>query len=136
MFAAAEGGPFERSKLAPTALETLVAELIYARQGRAHPIPIAEIIEWFEEHAATVGTERLTERRVKDVVEQLRAAHRCPIGARRGQPEGYFWIVDAADREAAVEPYRRQILAMWRTLRVLDSTASLRELHGQLRLEE
>ena len=78
----------------------------------------------------------MTARTVKAVVENLRSHHHCAIGASREDPPGYFWIRTAEDREVAVRPYRNQILTMWRTLRVLDSPASLRELHGQLRLPE
>jgi hypothetical protein len=44
--------------------------------------------------------------------------------------------VDAADREAAVGPYRAQILRMFEVLRALDEPARVRELLGQLRLDE
>lgn len=124
---AAEPGPFAESKIKPTPLEALVAGLIWRRKGRREPISIAEILR-------LSGVDGLSERKVKDVVEQLRTMHRMPIGASRQEPAGYFRIMDAADREAAVRPYREQIISMWRTLRVLDSQEKLRELHGQLRL--
>ena len=117
-------GPFAHSKLTPTAHEKVIAGLIFQR-ARILPISIADI---------TVCT-GLDERTVKGHVEQLRSAHRCAIGSSRQAPAGYFWIRTAADRDTAVKPYREQILSMWRTLRVLDSPAALRELHGQLRLE-
>ncbi len=119
-------GPFDRSKVPPEPVEALVAGLIWEHAGRANPISIAEI-----RHRTG-----LSERKVKDVVEQLRVTHRVPIGARREEPAGYFRIVDAEDREAAVGPYRSQILQMFRVLRVLDEPGRVRELLGQLRLEE
>lgn len=121
---------FAQSLIAPSALERAVAILIYPRR-RPVPISIAAIV-------GVIGAEftPLTDRKVKEIVEQLRLTHHCPIGASRQEPFGYFWIVTAADRETAVRPYRQQILTMWRTLRALDSPAALRELHGQLRLEE
>jgi hypothetical protein len=117
-------GPFALSKIEPHPVEQTIADLIWLRE-RVTPITIAAIV-------ASTG---LSERVVKHVVEHLRSTHRCAIGASREAPFGYFWIHTAADREAAVRPYREQILTMWKTLRVLDSPASLRELLGQLRLE-
>jgi predicted ArsR family transcriptional regulator len=117
-------GPFAHSKIVPTLVERNVADLIFGRR-RIFPVTIAEITE-------ALG---IRERTVKEIVEQLRAAHRCAIGASRQAPFGYFWIYTAVDRETAVRPYREQILTMFRTLRVLDSQAGLRELLGQLRLE-
>jgi hypothetical protein len=119
--------PFADSQIAHTDNEELIAELICHRKGRARPISIHDI-------KALTG---LSDRSVKEVVEQLRITHRMPIGAsRHNDNPGYFWIVDAEDRAAAVEPYKRQIITMWRTLRVLDSTEGARELLGQLRLED
>lgn len=115
-------GPFAQSKVDADALERVVAGLIWER-SRAVPLTIAEI-------TAMTG---MPDRKVKEIVEQLRGTHRCAIGASRQEPAGYFWIRTAADRETAVRPYREQILSMWRTLRALDSPAALRELHGQLR---
>jgi hypothetical protein len=123
-------GPFAQSSLTPTTTERLVASLIWAHR-RPIPITIAHIIA----ACKTTYGETVSERTVKGIVEQLRVSHRCPIGASREAPAGYFWIRTAADRETAVRPYREQILSMWRTLRVLDSPSALRELHGQLRLE-
>jgi hypothetical protein len=119
--------PFAKSKIDPIGTEKTVAALIWLR-SRGDPIGIAEIIE------QTGGV--MAARTVKAIVESLRSHHHCAIGASRENPPGYFWIRTAEDREAAVRPYRNQILTMWRTLRVLDSPASLRELHGQLRLDE
>jgi hypothetical protein len=119
-------GPFAGSKVKPAAVEVLVAGLIWNHQGRGSPIPIAKVQQ-------LTG---LAVRKVKEVVEQLRVMHRMPIGARREDPAGYFWIVDAADREAAVGPYRAQIRRMFQVLRALDEPARVRELLGQLRLQE
>ena len=65
----------------------------------------------------------------------LREEFGMPIGARREQPSGYFWIVDETDQEEATRAYRAQILAMCRTLRVLDSPRRRTELAGQVELE-
>jgi hypothetical protein len=131
MTATIETGPFARSKVPPTALEAVIAELIWNHAGRECPVSISEIIR----DVGLGWAFELNARKVKEVVEQLRVMHRVPIGARRTAPFGYFRIVDAADREAAVGPYREQILTMWRTLRVLDSPERCRELLGQLALE-
>lgn len=117
---------FERSKVQPSQEEFLVASLIWRRRGRANPISIARLRELTS----------LSERQVKGVVEQLVVAHRMRIGGRREEPAGYFMIENAEDLETAVRPYRAQILAMWRRLRVLEAPQGLRELLGQLRLED
>lgn len=117
-------GPFSHSPIDPEPVEKVVAGLIWQRD-RVRPIAIREI-------TAATG---MSERAVKETVEQLRTAHRCAIGAARQEPFGYFWIRSAEDREIAVRPYREQIFTMLRTLRVLDSPAALREFLGQLRLE-
>jgi hypothetical protein len=104
----------------------VIAEMIWAHQGRAHPISIACL-------AKSTGK---SERDVKGVVEQLVVTHRMRIGGRREEPVGYFVIVDAEDLAAAVGAYRKQIFAMWRRLRVLLSRHELAELHGQLVIEE
>jgi hypothetical protein len=118
-------GPFSASQLPPTKEEVLVASLIWQRRGRGNPISIARLRQ-------LTG---FSERQIKGLVEQLVVAHRMRIGARREDPAGYFMIETAEDLEAAVKPYRNQILAMWRRLRVLEKPQRLRELLGQLRLE-
>ena len=118
----AEHGAFADSKVDPTAIERVVAEIIWSHQGRKNPISIATL-------CASVGKK---ERDIKGIVEQLVVAHRARIGARREDPAGYFVIDDAEDLAAAVGPYRAQIFAMWRRLRVLLSKHELAELHGQL----
>jgi|DewCreStandDraft_4_1066084.scaffolds.fasta_scaffold06909_17 hypothetical protein len=119
-------GPFSASQLPPTKEEVLVASLIWQRRGRGNPISIARLRQ-------LTG---FSERQIKGIVEQLVVAHRIRIGARREDPAGYFMIETAEDLEAAVKPYRNQILAMWRRLRVLEQPHKLMELLGQLRLED
>lgn len=117
-------GPFARSRFDPTALEAAIAEMVWPRR-RECPVSIAGI-------TAATGAEA---RAVKEAVENLVACHRCMIGARRGEPAGYFWIVSAEDQVAAVGPYKAQILAMLRRLRVLDSPEDYCAFIGQLPLE-
>ncbi|MDE2097832.1 MAG: hypothetical protein KGL39_11335 [Patescibacteria group bacterium] len=117
-------GPFSRSTVDPAPMEKVVAGLIFNRES-IRPLAIADLV-------VMCG---MSARQVKQTVEELRRTHHCAIGASRQEPSGYFWIRTAADRETAVRPYREQILTMWQTLRALDSPASLRELHGQLRLD-
>jgi hypothetical protein len=58
------------------------------------------------------------------------------IGARREEPAGYFVIQNNEDLEAAVGPYKSQILAMVRRLRVLEPSQHSRlEFLGKIRLE-
>ena len=119
---------FDRSTVRPDRMEVLIAALIWFRKGRANPISIAEIIQM-------AGVEGLSERTVKAVVAQLIETHRCRIGARRDEPSGYFWIVDADDQDAAVRPLKAQVRAELRRLRVLDSAEDYRHFMGQLALE-
>lgn len=118
-------GPFARSKIKPTSLEALIAGLIWQHRGRGRPIAIARIRE-----LTSCG-----ERTIKGLVEELIVTHKMRIGARRGESPGYFIIEDIEDQEAAVGPYKAQILAMLRRLRVLESPESLREFLGQLAIE-
>ena len=118
-------GPFARSKFRPTGHETLIASLIWQHRGRARPISITRLQE-------LTG---LSERTIKGVVEELVVSHRMRIGARREDPSGYFIIEDAADLEAAVKPYKAQVIAMLRRLRALESAEAVREFLGQLALE-
>ena len=106
--------------------ELRVAGIIMEHAGSANPVSIAAIRE-------QTG---LSERQVKGVVERLVVEFRLKIGARREEPSGYFIICSASDQEAAVGPYKAQILAMWKRLRVLEAPHALRELLGQLRLED
>lgn len=119
---------FDRSTVRPDRMEILIEGLIWQRRGRGNPISIAEIIQ-------VSGVEGLSDRTVKGVVEQLVVTHRCRIGARRDDPSGYFWVVDAEDQAAAVAPYKAQILSMLRRLRVLDSAEDYRVFLGQMALE-
>lgn len=119
-------GPFAASRIEPTAAERLVGGMVWGHRGRSNPISIAMLSR---------ATGR-NDREIKGIVEQLVVTHRMMIGASRGELNGYFVVVDAEDLEAAVRPYRDQILAMWRRLRVLMEPHGLRELHGQLVIEE
>ena len=136
LFDAAEGTgqeacptAFGNSKITPTGIERVVAEIIWRHQGRANAISIEMLTK-------ATGKD---ERAIKGIVEQLVTTHRARIGGYRGgtgERVGYAVIVDAEDLAATVGPYRSQILSMWRRLRVLLSARELAELHGQLRLEE
>lgn len=120
-----DSGPFAASLIPPTDDERRVALLISQFRGKEHPVSIAQI-------RVQTG---LSERQIKGIVEQLVVTHRIQIGGRREEPVGYFIIETAEDREAAVTPYKRQILAMLRRLRVLESKQALSEFVGQLELE-
>jgi len=102
-----------------------VYQLISTRSA-GNPVSIAQI-------QAQTGH---SERTVKGIVEQLVVEYRIKIGARRETPSGYFMITSAADLAAAVGPYKAQILAMWKRLRVLEERHALLELLGQLQLLE
>lgn len=119
-------GPFAHSQMDPTLEEILVGGIIWKHKGREKPITIAKIKEMT----------KLSERQIKGVVEQLVVSHKLRIGARREEPAGYFVIQDAEDLATAVGPYKSQILAMWRRLRVLEQPGLLREFLGQLSLED
>ncbi len=126
-------GPFARSRVRPSPVEALVAGLIWRHCGRRNPISIAEIRRLTASAAPPQG---LSERKIKEIVEDLRIIHRAAIGSKRDDPPGYFRIMDAEDREATLAAYRSQVVRMFQVLRALDEPARLRELLGQLRLEE
>jgi len=117
--------PFARSRTKPSPDEVLVASLIWRHRGRRNPIRIAKLKE-------LTG---FSERQIKGIVEQLVVTHKLRIGGSREEPAGYFIIETEEDLRVAAGPYRSQILAMLRRLRVLEDPHSLREFLGQLRLE-
>lgn len=106
--------------------EQAIAWIIFTHHRSRHqPVSIA---------ALGINT-GLSERTIKGIIEKLRVNHRMPIGARRDEKPGYFWIVDQMDQEIACIPFRNQVLTMFKTLRVLDSPKRVRELLGQLQME-
>ena len=117
--------PFDRSEFRPTSLEAQIGRLIWQHKGRDHPISIARIRE----------LTTMSDRAIKDVVESLIVTHKMRIGARRDAPAGYFVIETIEDQQTAVKPYRSQILAMLRRLRVLESPEEIRKFLGQMALE-
>ncbi len=120
---------FAASKVSPSGIERVVAEIIWRHQGRGNPISIAALCK-------AAGQ---SERSIKGIVEQLVVTHRMRIGGYRGgggDQVGYAVIVDAQDQAAAVGPYLSQIRAMVRRLRVLTSAREVAELLGQLSIEE
>lgn len=118
-------GPFGRSKMVPTALEALIAGLIWKHQGREHPISIARLRE----------VTSLDERAIKGVVADLIDGHKMRIGARRDEPVGYFIMRDAEDIQAGTGAYRAQLIAMARRMRILDPEG-MPDLFGQMSLDE
>ncbi len=124
--AEAADDPFAGSKVAPTAEERVVAEVIWRHKGRANAISIAMLCK-------ILGK---SERTVKGIKQQLIVTHRMRIGARREPPFGYFIIADATDLAVTVAAYQGQVIEMWRVLRVLLEGHELRRLHGQLELGE
>ena len=127
------GGLFDRfdafvdSKIEADPKERLVGGIIFGHRGRQDPVSIDLLCKATGWNA----------REIKGIVEQLVVTHRMKIGASRNQEAGgYFMVVDAEDAEAAARPYRKQIFAMLRRLRVLLGPHQLRELYGQLAMEQ
>lgn len=121
-----EGNPFASSKIPESPAERQIADLLVLFVGREN----AARLSWLCEVSGQ------NPRQVKQVIEQLRVAHRIPIGASRGKKCGYFWMQDAEDFRVGLASYRAQVLAGWRVLRTLEDPEKLRELLGQLRLED
>ena len=126
LFSVEQETPFSRSQVRPNQEEILLGSLIWKHRGRTNPISIARLRE-------ITG---LSDRQIKGIVEQLVVTHKIRIGGRREEPAGYFVIESAEDLESAVKPYKAQIIAMWRRLRVLEAPQALKELLGQLKLED
>ncbi|MCB1020611.1 MAG: hypothetical protein KDC27_11825 [Acidobacteria bacterium] len=116
---------FERGRRGPSPDELLIAAEIYQAKGFKDPVSIARLKQ----------DTKLDDRQVKGVVASLREEFGMPIGSRREQPSGYFWVVTEEDHEAAWGPYRAQMLTMARTLKRCDSPRRLAELAGQLEME-
>jgi hypothetical protein len=119
-------GPFSRSLHEPSGVESVVGQMIWKHKGHANPLSISKI-------QTVTG---YSERDIKKIVEQLVVKHKLKIGGNRQEPWGYFIAESAEDLAKACEPFENQILAMWRRLRVLKSPQELREMLGQLKLEE
>ncbi|HWE50496.1 MAG TPA: hypothetical protein VG273_11925 [Bryobacteraceae bacterium] len=102
--------------------ERRVYDLIARHKGHKNPISINHI------HRIT----GISERGIKDAVAELVGSHRVMIGAMRGRDNfGYFLIESAEDQEIALAPYRNQVLAMLRRMRVLQGAHKVREWMGQ-----
>ncbi len=119
-------GAFDRSPAKPTAEELVVGNMIWKHKGSSNPLPIGKISEVTGYNA----------RQVKSIVEQLVVKHRLKIGGSRIDPWGYFIAETAEDLQRACEPFESQVLAMWKRLQVLKNRHELRELLGQLTIEE
>jgi len=99
---------------------TRVYDLIVTRTSSA-PRPLAEI------RLAT----GFSDRRIKRIVEELRADYRLPVGARRRQPSGYFWIMTVADVDETVAPMVSQAKRMLQAASRLAGKRRVREMLGQ-----
>lgn len=116
--------PFDQSTVPPSADEARIAGLIWDA-SREKPVTLSDLC-----HATDIN-----ERTVKGIVADLRLKHRCPIGARRGKPAGYFPIRSIEDAEAAANEYRAQMVTEAKVLRVLLGPHRMRELMGQVAME-
>jgi hypothetical protein len=125
LFDAPAPGPFDQSQATPTDEEQRIAEIIFARSGWQNAMPIAEIVK-------ATG---IDERGVRRVKEALVRTHHCLIGgvASNGG-NGYFWITNSEDQRTAAQAYRKQIIAMAASLRIIDSADSNSRFFGQLKL--
>jgi hypothetical protein len=81
----------------------------------------------------------MSEREIKKAVQGLRLRHRVRIGStrgRRGLPTGYFIVESVEDRDAAAQPYNRQIVNMARVSRAIyGNDREFKAWLGQLELE-
>lgn len=123
--------PFDRSKIRPSPAEVLLAGIIWNHQGRDRAISIAEIIR-----LAGAGNYLLDDRKVKDIVHELRRTHHVAIGSSRGDLPGYFVMVDLADFDAGLGAYRRQLIEGWQVLRAVAPQSWIAELRGQLTIAD
>jgi len=97
-----------------------VYDLIVTRYSVA-PRPLAEI-------QLMTG---FSARRIKQIVEELRADYRLLVGARRGKPSGYFWIMTVADVDETVAPMVSQAKRMLQAASRLAGKRRVREMLGQ-----
>ena len=122
----AEPDLFAGSAIEPSAMERVVAGILAQHRGWQQAIPLKALMD-------ATGRD---ERQVRGVVEQLIVAHRMRIGTSLAAPCGYYTIETAEDLTRAVGPYKSQILSMLKRLRVLMEPHELRELYGQMGLDE
>ena len=124
LFAEKPADLFADSEAEPSGIERRVAGIVHRAQGRHSPVKLKAI-------CAETG---LDEREAKDVIRRLRRNHRMPIGSRRGQDAGCFWIVDADDEAIAAAPIESQIVDMAITLRAMTSKRRRARLLGQVEM--
>jgi hypothetical protein len=116
----------------PTPIEALIGAIIWRHEGRGNPVSIVEILRLVDAQRYT----GLNDRKVKEIVRQLRMMHRVPIGSLRGESHGYFRMVDAEDLEAGLRPLWSQVIEELRVLRAVAPRAWVAELRGQLAMED
>lgn len=107
--------------------EKSVLRLIRFRRGAANTIPIREL------HEQT----KFSPRAIKEIVRTLRLNFRLPIGSsKRGQDGGYYLMVTRDDVNAWIKTFAEQIRAEAEVVRAVGGSDAVRELLGQLTLED
>lgn len=124
--------PWERALEAITAAEEEFGPLpdVHHRIARriahhrhVHPVGLEELAEY-------VGMDA---RGLKSAVRELRWRWLLPVGSRRSQPSGYYWIHDADEARAWAGEYLSQAREEFRLVRRLFARA-FPSLAGQLTL--
>ena len=87
-------------------IETNVLNLIVNRATFEEPIKAEKVRQ-------ETG---LSKRSLEEVIESLRVNFKHPIVAKKTQPSGYYLPRNEDERQAGIEPYRRQILTEQKNL--------------------
>ncbi|MBW2309422.1 MAG: hypothetical protein JRG73_21095 [Deltaproteobacteria bacterium] len=109
------------------ALDWLEEELSRWHRGREQAVTIE----------ALANTLRWSRRTVHDLISKLVLERRMPVGTTsggKGRKPGVFWIVDEADRRAALGNLLPRALRILKRYHVL-SGVSADQLAGQVRME-
>jgi hypothetical protein len=83
---------------------------------------------------AMAGALNIAERKIRDIVRDLRRAHRCPIGSSMGRPSGYYWAVSPEELAETIRPLRALSTDMLATLSAMERCFI--KLGGQMELLE
>jgi hypothetical protein len=102
-----------------------IVELLRDHRGADRPITI----EGIRVHVP------LSERQVKKSVKQLVEVYGLPVGASRHFPAGYFLVVTAADREAALRPLRAEFYSLLRRIKALGDNRVVEKMLGEAQQE-
>jgi hypothetical protein len=108
--------------------EKVIADAILAATS-AEPASI----HWLQRKAAQAGAD-VSDRRIKQIVEELRSAGYI-VCARRNDNPGYYVARSAEEAWHGMDGYRKQAISQIKFLNKIFKQSSFKSLCGQMKLE-